>query len=306
MEKARCLIFDSELNKSFWGEAVRTAVFLTNRTQTSALSHDLTPAEVWYSEKPDLKKIKLFGSIAHNLIPKEDRSSKLDSHSKKLIMVGYTDNGYRLWDDEHKKIVLGRNIVFDEVNRNQKLITEDYDDEDFEESPINEKNKIDNKIQETIDNAEEIGEATNLRSTRIKTLPKRFEDFQVDLNGEFESDLIAALSAGCLIIDLPSSYSDAISDQGWKAAIQEELDSLEKNQTWELVKPPENSEIIDSKWVFREKIVNGEVIKKARLVARGYQQKSLNDVYAPVARMVTVRVLLSLSLEYDLFGIFTQ
>lgn len=46
MDKARCLIFNSDLDKSFWGEAVRTAVFLTNRTQTGVLTNNLTPAEI--------------------------------------------------------------------------------------------------------------------------------------------------------------------------------------------------------------------------------------------------------------------
>lgn len=52
--------------------------------------------------------------------------------------------------------------------------------------------------------------------------------------------------------------------------------------------------------MFREKVLDGKVTKKARLVARGYKQSSLNEeVYAPMARMMTVCVLLSLYIERD-------
>lgn len=79
------------------------------------------------------------------------------------------------------------------------------------------------------------------------------------------------------------------------------MESLEKHDTWKLVIPTPDANIIDSKWIFSEKLVDGKLKKKARLVARGYQQPSIEDeVYAPVARMVTLRVLLSLSIEKDL------
>lgn len=44
MEKARCLTFDSRLDKEMWGEAVRTAICLLNRTETGSLSNHKTPA----------------------------------------------------------------------------------------------------------------------------------------------------------------------------------------------------------------------------------------------------------------------
>lgn len=309
MEKARCLIFDSKLDKSLWGEAMRTAVFLTNRTPTSTLPKNMTPAEIWYKQKPNMTKIKLFGSIAYNLIPKEDRKTKLDSHSQKLIMVGYVDNGYRLWDEENKKIVLGRNVVFDETN--EKKIPIEISSESNEEKEEtqtekerkeNDKGKTEKMKQNLSGNIRKVDDTTTTRrSTRNKQLPKHLEDYEVDLDSEFEVNLMAALSAGSLISDLPQNFTEAVSHDEWKAAIQEELNSLQESQTWELVPPPEDTEIIDSKWVFREKVLDGKVSKRARLVARGFKQCSLDeDVYAPVARMVTIRVLLSLFIEYDL------
>lgn len=51
---------------------------------------------------------------------------------------------------------------------------------------------------------------------------------------------------------------------GWQQAVQEELSNIAENKTWDLVERPEN--VIDSKWVFSEKLVDEKMKKKARLV----------------------------------------
>ena len=57
--------------------------------------------------------------------------------------------------------------------------------------------------------------------------------------------------------DEPTSYNEALqgphSDE-WKKAIRSEYDSLIKNGTWDLVKAPENKNIIGCKWVFKTKV----------------------------------------------------
>jgi len=66
-------------------------------------------------------------------------------------------------------------------------------------------------------------------------------------------------------------------------------------------KPKDQIIVIDSKWVFKEKEIEIEV-KKARLVARGYKQCDANyEMYSPVARMLSVRILLSLSIEKGMY-----
>lgn len=87
-------------------------------------------------------------------------------------------------------------------------------------------------------------------------------------------------------------------DSGWQQAVQEELSNIAENKTWDLVERPEN--IIDSKWVFSEKLVDGKMKKKARLVARGYKQSTITEeIYSPVAQMASLRML-SLFVEFDL------
>lgn len=63
--------------------------------------------------------------------------------------------------------------------------------------------------------------------------------------------------------------------------------------------------MIDSRWLFKKKAdENVELTKyKARLVARGFMQKSGLDyveTYAPVARLPTIRILLSVGIKYKI------
>ena len=56
-------------------------------------------------------KLKFFGCIAFVHIPKEKRT-KFDKKCFECIMVGYTANGYRLWDKINNRIVTSRNVQF--------------------------------------------------------------------------------------------------------------------------------------------------------------------------------------------------
>ena len=78
-------------------------------------------------------------------------------------------------------------------------------------------------------------------------------------------------------------------------AMQDELNNFERNQVWTLVERP-NTNIIDTKWVFRNKQdENGVVTRnKARLVAQGFTQVEgldFEETYAPMARLEAIRML---------------
>ena len=112
IEKAKAMIVHAGLPKFFWAEAVNTAVYLTNRIPTQALDGDITPFEKWYSRKPDLANLKVFGCVAYTHVPKQFRT-KLDNKAVKLRFVGYSKGtkGYRLIDESTRRVVTTRDMV---------------------------------------------------------------------------------------------------------------------------------------------------------------------------------------------------
>ncbi|KAG8491616.1 hypothetical protein CXB51_014995 [Gossypium anomalum] len=114
MNMARCLLFQSKLPSRFWVEAVNTSVYLLNKLPTRAVK-DKTPFEAWYRLKPSVSHLKVFGCLCYALIPAE-RRTKLERRSAPGIFVGYssTKKGYRVYDPSTKKILVSRDIKFDE------------------------------------------------------------------------------------------------------------------------------------------------------------------------------------------------
>jgi hypothetical protein len=70
----------------------------------------------------------------------------------------------------------------------------------------------------------------------------------------------------------PNYFEEASNDEFWNKAMDEELDQIEKNDTWELVPRPKNKNMIDTKWVFKNKLNEYRQVtrNKARLVCKGY------------------------------------
>jgi len=80
---------------------------------------------------------------------------------------------------------------------------------------------------------------------------------------------------GLLSVIEPAIVDEALSDDGWILAMQEEFNQFQRNDVWNLVPKPPQKKIIGTKWVFRNKLnEQGEVTRnKARLVAQGYSQQ---------------------------------
>ena len=77
-----------------------------------------------------------------------------------------------------------------------------------------------------------------------------------------------------VVVFEPAGFTEATENKKWRVAMQEELDMIEKNNTWELVDKPTHKKAIGVKWVYRTKLnFDGSVNKhKARLVFKGYAQ----------------------------------
>ncbi|RVW98769.1 Retrovirus-related Pol polyprotein from transposon RE1 [Vitis vinifera] len=105
-------------------------------------------------------------------------------------------------------------------------------------------------------------------------------------------------------IIIPNTVSEALTKREWKDAMREEMSALEKNKTWEIVERPKGKNIVDCKWIFTLKYkADGSLERhKARLIAKGYTQTygvDYQETFAPVAKMNTIRILLSLAAHYN-------
>nr|GEU36887.1 retrovirus-related Pol polyprotein from transposon TNT 1-94 [Tanacetum cinerariifolium] len=114
MEMARSMLYEKNLPKTFWAEAVATSVYLLNKLATKAVSGK-TPIEAWSGIKPSIQHLKVFGSISYYHIL-DIKRSKLDAKARKGIFVDYAieSNGYRIYDLTDSKIIISRDVTFDE------------------------------------------------------------------------------------------------------------------------------------------------------------------------------------------------
>lgn len=314
MSRVRTLFAETNLPKFLWGEAIRCAAYQLNRSPTVALKENKVPAEV-YLGKVNYDKMKVFGSKAwaYKLPVPED---KLETRSVECIMVGYAKNGYRLWVPKTSEIIISRDVTFDEININytsQKALEDipqmviggdsvgEKEPQSMSEGDIQVQNVTgtspahrDGSLSDTVQQ----GDQTSLRrSERIKTVPEKFKDYILykDYNERFSQNEDEMHLAYCLCAGVPITYEDAICTRdGWEEAIQKEISALEKHQTWEATNLPKGIKAIDTMWLFK---VKPDGTKKARLVAKGFQEEVSSNIYAPVAQLSTIRILLSVALQ---------
>ncbi|GLI71167.1 hypothetical protein VaNZ11_016269 [Volvox africanus] len=108
--------------------------------------------------------------------------------------------------------------------------------------------------------------------------------------------------------EVPRTYDEAMASsasQMWKQAMDEKIASLRANQVWTLEELPKGVRALPVKWVFTiKRDVNGEIVRyKARLVAKGFAQvegRDFDEVFAPVSKHTTLRVLMALVAAADL------
>jgi histone deacetylase 1/2 len=100
----------------------------------------------------------------------------------------------------------------------------------------------------------------------------------------------------------PCTLTEALGDENWCNAMNEEYKALMDNKTWHLVPPSRNKNLIDCKWVYRiKKKADGTIDRyKARLVAKGFKQRygiDYEDTFSPVVKIATIRLVLSISVS---------
>ena len=105
----------------------------------------------------------------------------------------------------------------------------------------------------------------------------------------------------------PKCYEEAMqveTGKMWEQGMNEEMDSLVRNQIWDLVKFPAEKRASQNKWVYRLKEeYGGKKRYKDRLAAKGFAQKKgiyFDEIFYPVVKMTSIRTILSLVAVEDL------
>lgn len=106
----------------------------------------------------------------------------------------------------------------------------------------------------------------------------------------------------------PATYKEAITRPDaelWQRAMDEEIASIEANNTWERTELPDGAKAIDVKWVYKTKLTStGEIERyKARLVVKGFQQREgvdFTEIFAPTSKHATLRALVATVCALDL------
>ncbi|GKB25953.1 retrovirus-related pol polyprotein from transposon TNT 1-94, partial [Tanacetum coccineum] len=196
------------------------------------------------------------------------------------------------------------NVTFDETpppSNTSPLVDDDLDGK--EAIKVTGKKNLENDIE---DETLKINEVVNIKESRNHPL----ESVMGNLNQRtLRSQAQNQSNFFCFISSIePKNVNEALKDESWIIAMQEELKQFIANDVWELVPQPKNRTIIGTKWVFRNKLDENGVVSrnKARLVAQGYnQQEGINydETYALVTRLESIRILLAYAcaLDFKLF-----
>ncbi|GKA87461.1 zinc finger, CCHC-type containing protein [Tanacetum coccineum] len=314
MSTTRCMMKATNMPQNFWTEAVRHTIYILNSVPTKALE-DITPYEAIKQRKPNLGNLRIFGCIAYAKVPSQ--------HLTKICVsrdVKFKENETWDWKDYTSELIndepewtdfrIGNLEVTNEHHDQGAQPTEEdnefpnnNDDDDYasptRDSPTHSQtphtpstHSSDVYLKVTPNISTQLNYQCDDDSIQIINSPSHF-DHTLLRGFRTLKDLYDNIEELLLAEDEPKNYKEASSDQKWIEAMKVELDSINRNNTWELTTLPKGHKAIGLKWVFKtKKDANGNIIKhKARLVAKGYIQEhgiDFEEVFAPVARMETI------------------
>ena len=202
-----------------------------------------------WKEARDLSPQSVFGSIAYTHVP-DERRTKLDDKSEKYVFVGYdsSSKGYKLYNPNSGKIVISRDVEFEEEDcwdwssQEEKYDFLPY----FEEEDEMEQPMIEEHITAPASPTPRLDETSSSeRTPRLRSIEELYEvtKNQNDIN------------LFCLFGDCePLSYQEAVENVKWRDAMDEEIKSITKNDTWELTTLPRGHKEIGIRWVYKVKL----------------------------------------------------
>ena len=281
----------------------------------------MTPYEILKGRKPNLNYCHIFGSVCYILNDREQRG-KLDAKSDEEVFLGYSNNSRTYWVYNKRTwtIIQSVNVVVDDFQEVVRMTPDDeiLSDEGIEDQE-DEKQSVEDSVTNSVATSTETGSSkTEAEAFDIADPITREPPSRIKKNHPVE-EIIGSIDDGICTREKPKlNYRDmvryvcytslvesknvkeALEDEFWINAMQEELGQLERNEVWDLVPRPNNSNVIGTKWIFKNKTNElGNIIRnKARLVVQGYTQVEgvdFDDIFASVARLESIWLLLSIA-----------
>ena len=314
MESARAMMAQAGLPEKYWAEAVSTAAYLKNRTPTRSVAEKKTPYEKWYGRKPNVSHLRVFGCMAYAYIPDAIRDGKLSKKAQKLRFIGYSNQakGYRLINESTLKVIIRRDVIFNELDFQTDSSKVTFDNEISEElAQQPQPQEVDQQLHQQ-GSSPQLCQQPSQQSLQPQQCQQPQEEDQQPHHYPRRQRSVPVRYGIDEYIDIaflgsedPISIEEALESKlshHWKEAADSEYKSLMDNETWDLVELPSGRKPIGCKWVFKTKQdCNGKVERyKARLVAKGYSQKhgvDYDETFSPVVRYSSIRALLAFAVK---------
>jgi hypothetical protein len=300
-EMARSMMNEKNIGQTYWVEAIHTVVHVLNKAHLRPQS-DKTPYELWFGRPASIKHFKVFGSKCY-IKNNDENLDKYDDRADEGIFLGYATNskGYRCYNKKLHKMVdcidvkIDEGIPVREVYGNESS-TEDTakdEDEQVQESENEDSDTQTDSNQKSTTNSSSRIIQKNHPASQIIGEKEKGVQTRRKLIKTTEQSHIALIS----MLE-PKNFNEASTDDHWVKAMNEELDQIEKNNTWEMVQRPKGKNVIGSKWIFKNKMnEKGQVVRnKARLVCKGYAKiegLDFDETFAPIARLEAIRMFLA-------------
>lgn len=237
MEAARSMMYATDLPKFLWAEAANTAVYVLNLTGPTSVEGK-TPLDLWFRKEAKIDHLKVFGTECFIHIPKQKRH-KLDKKAQKGYVVGYCVGvqGYRVWVPEQHDVVLSRDVKFkhERLNPTTTVLQNSVVESDVPSASVTD--------NEQLAEPELIGSVQGQQERQLR------DRSQIKKPDRFRTQNEMAM----LVYTEPENYEEAVKYPEWCRAMDDEMEALRANQTWELVEKPSNKDVISNRWVYRVK-----------------------------------------------------
>ena len=289
--KVRSMMYDSGLPSSMWNLAIKTAVYVYNRTPHKSIDMKIPLTVLAPNFRLDLNQLKRFEYVSMFKILR-NTNYKFGEQALRDFMVGNKPTGFIIYVSEEKKLYESRHVKFLENNVYRKIKTGGTElANKLEFSSTKKNNKYNEKeVHYTMPRSEGVFESDSESESEVRDGDVAYRALLAKIHGD------------------PRTNQEAINSaegENWKWAVESELNSLENKGVFEVVKRESllmakaKSNILDSRWIFKRKIDEaGNVQYKARLVIRGFKDKNnyeLRETYAPVSRLLLVRSFLAIA-----------